>query len=144
VLWNEDGAYVGDAVFAARHADLIAKDAWLIDGVDPFATLRLRLDRATHVVLVDLPLWIHFLFAARRQGPWEKGRLAHPPGGIKRPLPLAIAFRTIWEVEEQLMPLIRRYCAENGEGKKIIRLESLEDIASFTADQLMAEPEPAA
>ena len=51
------------------HADLIARDRWVIDG-NFFTTLETRLAAADTAVFVDLPAWRCFLRVLRRSARW--------------------------------------------------------------------------
>ena len=104
----------------------------MIEGLGTRASLPARLQRATHIVLVDMPLWVHFWLAAERHVEWVAGRLEHPPAGSKQPAPLKGLFQTIAEVDRDWMPEMRRLAdAEERRGKRIFRLATLEELTSF-------------
>lgn len=91
-----------------------------------------RIGRATEVVLIDMPLWMHFWLAAERQIAWAGGRLEHAPAGIAAMPPTRDLFRTIWEVDRDWMPGIRALCTEAEAGGKIVtRLASVDEIDAF-------------
>jgi adenylate kinase family enzyme len=53
--------------WARRQRALLAADRWIADGdLGPYDVLPARLDRATHVVVLDPPLWLCCLRALRR------------------------------------------------------------------------------
>ncbi|MDA0367710.1 MAG: hypothetical protein O3C65_14190 [Proteobacteria bacterium] len=55
-FWSAGWFMVGEQAFTARHADLIARPMWVIDG--NFArTLTERANAADLVIVLDLPLW---------------------------------------------------------------------------------------
>ena len=41
-----------------------------------------RMARATEILLIDMPIWMHFWLAAERQIAWGSGNLDNTPGGI--------------------------------------------------------------
>jgi hypothetical protein len=133
LLWQRDGTYLGDDAYLARHAELIARDRWVIDGLELLPSLWQRLDRADAIVLVDLPLWIHFLHAAERHSAWLSGSLEHPPGGLPvPPMPLGPQFKGIWDIDQQFMPQLRRACAQKARsGKTAVRLSSVPALDAF-------------
>jgi len=94
--------------FDQEHARAIAADRWVIEGLGARTTLPGRLQRATHIVLIDMPLWVHFWLAAERQIAWSAGRLVHPPSGSTEPAPLRGLFTTIAEVDRDWMPDMRK------------------------------------
>jgi hypothetical protein len=88
--------------------------------------------RATDIVLIDLPIWLHFSLAAERQLAWAAGRLDHPPAGIAEMLPLRDLFRMIWDIDRGWLPEIRRLIdAEEARGKRVFRLTSLDALDGF-------------
>src|SRR5258707_13296266 len=105
-------------IFEAEHAQLIDQACWVIDGLGRRESIPARLSRATEIVAVDMPLWMHFWLAAERQIAWSVGRLDHPPAGAAEMPPTEDLFRTIWEVDRDWMPEIRRLIdAEESRGK---------------------------
>jgi hypothetical protein len=92
-------------------------------------SLPARLARASEIVLIDLPLWMHFWLAAERQIAWAKGEIAHPPAGAKQMPPTEELFRTIFEIDRDWMPEVRRLVAtaEAG-GTRVVRIA---DAAAF-------------
>ena len=67
VLWRKGWRLVPEAEYRAEHARIIAEDRWVIDGLGRQDSVPARLARATDIVLIDLPLWVHFWLAAERQ-----------------------------------------------------------------------------
>ena len=83
----------------------------MIDGLGQKASIPERIDRATEIILVDMPIWMHFWLAAERQIAWATGTLDHSPGGIAQMASTEHLFRTIWEVDRTWMPNLRALCA---------------------------------
>jgi adenylate kinase family enzyme len=101
------------AAYAAEHARLLAQDAWLIDGLGRRESIPARLLRASEIILIDLPLWMHAALAPV-DGP-ATGEL-------------------IAEIERDWMPDIRRLCTEaERRGIPVVRLESTEAVERFGA-----------
>jgi adenylate kinase family enzyme len=126
----------------AQHMVLIQQDRWVIDGLEQPAMIARRLDRATAIVLVDLPVWMHYAIAAERQTAWAMGTLEHPPGGHRTPRPTAALFRDIWRIDREVLPQIRASCAKAEEdGKPVTRITSWEDLKAVKfAEQSRAAP----
>jgi hypothetical protein len=53
-------------VYLKQHAELISSDGWIIDDLGQQASIPDRLSRATEIILIDLPLWMHFWLAEVR------------------------------------------------------------------------------
>jgi hypothetical protein len=91
-----------------------------------------RLARSTGIILIDLPLWMHFWLAAERQLAWAGGRLDGPPAAAAEMPPTRELFRTMAEVDQSWLPDIRSMCAlAELEGKAVTRLGSIEAIDAF-------------
>jgi hypothetical protein len=137
-LINCFGRKVGNSpradVYLKQHAELIASDGWVIDGLGQQASIPDRLSRATEIILIDMPLWRHFWLAAERQIAWASGKLEHIPGGISTMPPTDALFRTIWEVEQTWMPEVRALCTEaETKGTTLTRITSLEELNAFAS-----------
>jgi adenylate kinase family enzyme len=132
LLWQAGWILTPADVYNAEHARLIAQERWIIDGLGRLDSISGRMTRATDIVLVDLPLWVHFWLAAERQMDWSSGRIEHPPAGLAAMPSTEALFRTIWDVDQNWMPEIRRLIAiEEQRGKRIFRLGSLEQLDGF-------------
>lgn len=89
-------------------------------------------DRATEIILIDMPLWMHFWLAAERQIAWATGALVDAPGGIAQMPSTQGLFRTIWQVDQDWMPGIRTLCAEaHAQGKLVTRLGGVDELQAF-------------
>jgi adenylate kinase family enzyme len=132
LLWQHGWKLTPVDVYNAEHERLIAGESWIIDGLGRLDSIPGRLARATDMVLVDMPLWMHFWLAAERQIQWSTGAIENPPAGLTKMPPTEGLFRTIWEVDQNWMPEIRRLVAlEERRGKRIFRLNSVADLDGF-------------
>jgi adenylate kinase family enzyme len=132
LLWQLGWQLTPEPDYTRGHAEIIARERWVIDGLGRQDSIAERLARSTEIVLIDMPLWFHFALAAERQIAWAHGRLNDPPAGAAEMPPTRQLFRTMWEVEQTWMPDIRSMCAEAElEGKAVTRLGSLEQIDAF-------------
>jgi len=124
--WRLSPSYDSD------HARHIASERWIIEGLGSRASIPMRLKRATDIVLVDMALWAHFWLAAKRQLEWQLDQEDHPPGGFGEMPPLDRLVRTIWEVDRDWMPEIRRLIDTEAEGgKTVYRISSIEALDGF-------------
>jgi hypothetical protein len=134
LLWQQGWQLTPESEYSREHAEIIARDRWVIDGLGRQNSIAERLARSTEIVLIDMPLWMHFWLAAERQVAWAHGRLGDPPAGSAEMPPTRELFRTMWEVEQTWMPEIRSICAEAVlEGKQVIRLRSVDEIDGFVS-----------
>ena len=132
LMWQPGWKLTPEQAYSEEHARLIAADDWLIDGLGRRESIPARLTRATDIVLIDMPLWIHFWLAAERQVRWSRGKIEHPPAGLDGMPPTEAIFRTIWEVDRDWMPEIRDLVAAEGRrGKRVFRLGSVAELDRF-------------
>jgi adenylate kinase family enzyme len=132
LVWQPGWKSTPVEIYDAEHARLIGEESWIIDGLGRFDSIPDRLSRATDIILVDMPLWIHFWFAAERQLLWSRSEVEHPPAGVTTMPPTEALFRAIWEVDRDWMPEIRRLVAlEEQRGKRVFRLNSVADLDGF-------------
>jgi adenylate kinase family enzyme len=132
LLWQEGWVPAPIDTYVAQHEQTMAGDNWVIDGLGHRNSIPARIGRATEIILVDMPLWMHFWLAAERQLSWQSGTLEHAPGGLSTMPPTRDLFRTIWEIEQDWMPEIRHLCTDaQMAGKTLTRLCSVEDLDAF-------------
>jgi adenylate kinase family enzyme len=70
MLWQEGWQLTPNDVYARQHAEIIKGDGWVIDGLGQQVSIPDRVSRATDIILIDMPLWMHFWLAAERQIAW--------------------------------------------------------------------------
>jgi adenylate kinase family enzyme len=132
LLWQPGWELTPVEIYNIEHARLIAEENWIIDGLGRLDSIPDRLARATDIVVVDMPLWMHFWLAAERQIRWSTGVIENPPAGLTKMPPTEALFRTIWEVDQNWMPEIRRIVAfEKQRGKQVFRLSSIAELDGF-------------
>lgn len=130
LLWQEGWKLAPADVYETRHSAAIAGDRWVIEGLGSQESIPARLSRATEIVLIDLPLWIHFALAAERQARWHQDTR---PAGMDGKPPTMALFRTMWEVDQSWLPAIRELCTQTADTKKLTRLCSLDEIDAYSA-----------
>lgn len=129
LLWQQGWVLTSEDVYARRHREIIEQDDWVIDGLGRQNSIADRIGRATEIILIDMPLWMHFWLAAERQIAWASGTLALKPAGIAQMPPTKDLFQTIWEVDQTWMPGIRTLCTEAGaRGKIVTHLASVDEL----------------
>ena len=133
LLWQDGWVLTPTEIYMRRHREIIDGDAWIIDGLGQQASIPERIRRATEIILIDMPLWMHFWLAAERQIAWAHGELDHAPGGIAQMPPTKGLFKTIWEVDQTWMAEVRALCKKaETEGKIVTRLTSVDELDAFT------------
>ena len=112
IVWKPGWEAATWEEYSMAHDRLIAEDAWVLDGLGWTEELDKRFDRATEIVLVDMPIWMHFWLAAERQFQWAQGTLENPVAGIAEAPTTRAMFETLWETDQEMMPVIRRLTDE--------------------------------
>jgi adenylate kinase family enzyme len=131
LLWQEGWRLAPPESYDSQHSATIARDQWIMEGLGTQASVPSRISRATEIVLIDLPLWVHFALAAERQIHWSDQHA--PPAGLGKKPPTMGLFKTVWEVDQNWLPGIRELCGQLEHEKKVRRLCSLEEIDAFSA-----------
>jgi adenylate kinase family enzyme len=133
LLWQPDWSMTPKETYQRQHAEIVDRLDWIIDGGGDLETTRARAEHATDIIMIDMPVWVHFWLAAERQIAWTQGTLEHPPAGISNRPPTKRLFQIIWEVSQGWMPVLRSLCDEHeARGKAVVRLKSIEEIDAFT------------
>jgi hypothetical protein len=133
LLWQPGWILTPADVYARQHREMISRDEWVIDGLGRQDSVAARFTRATEIILIDMPLWMHFWLAAERQIAWATGALDHAPGGIAQMPPTKGLFQTIWQVDQDWMPGLRALCTETeAQGKLVARLTSVDELQAFS------------
>ena len=137
--WKPDWTPVDDADFRAAHDRILEEEAWVLDGFGSWEAVEQRLEAADTLILVDLPLWVHFWLAAERQIAWHRdGVGADRPAGHASPPPTRDLFEMIWRLDREALPRLRALVGRaEATGSRVIRLHSLAAqealLAEFTA-----------
>lgn len=140
-LWQEGWVLTPPEVYALAHEQIISENSWVIDGLGRLESIPARIARSTEIILIDMPLWMHFWLAAERQMAWMSGELEHSPGGISAMPPTRELFRTIWDVDQTWMPSLRKLCAEaETEGKLLVQLRGVDELNAY-ADTIRSQYE---
>jgi hypothetical protein len=133
LLWQDGWVLTPENVYTRQHREIIQQDEWVIDGLGRRESIAERVGRATEIILIDMPIWVHFWLAAERQIAWATGTLDHAPGGIAQMPPTQGLFQTIWQVDQDWIPGIRALCTEaEAQGKLVTRLASVDELQTFS------------
>ena len=131
-LWQDDWQPAPPETYEAAHGACLAKERWVLDGMGRMGSLPARLERATHVILCDYPIWQNFWLLAERQAAWAAGTLEAPPGGGGRDAPpTRDLFEAVWQIEQEYMPKVRAMVAACEGGTVVRRIESFEALKAF-------------
>ncbi|MHA7889142.1 P-loop NTPase family protein [Roseicyclus sp.] len=132
--WNADWTLVAAATYRAAHDAVIAGQRWIMDGPGRLDGLAERLDRATHVILCDIPLWQNYWLMAERQAAWGRGELALRPGGHETPPSTRDLFEFVWSIDRDYMPKWRALVDACAEDTTVLRVTDVAELAELRLD----------
>ena len=128
VKWGPGGVEVPHDRYVAAHAEILRRDAWIIDGYGCRASTFERLAIADTLVYIDLPLATHYAWVTKRllQGFYKT------PEGWPAGSPIISStfrcYRTIWLCHRHLTPVYRKFVAEAPQDKRVFHLKTAGDI----------------
>ena len=115
------------------HADLLRRDAWIIDGFGGVKAAWERFAVADTLIHVDLPLFTHFRWVTKRllEG------IFVPPKGWPEGSPVLSStissYRVLWPCHRHLTPKYRALISEARHQKRAYHLRSAAEIRAFLA-----------
>jgi len=125
------GAAVPQDEFLRAHAELLQRDAWIIDGYGSVKLVWERFAVADTLVYVDLPFFVHFLWITKRL---LKGFFVAPPGWPKGSPVISStlsSYRVLWSCHRHLTPKYRALVSEVKSSKRVHHLRSVGEISAF-------------
>jgi adenylate kinase family enzyme len=118
IQWKQPGWQpVAEETVREQLSAVLEEPTWIIDGWGPWDTIDRRIAAADTVVVVDMPLWRHYVWASKR-------------GISDRRYPLIRLYRTMWTVHRDSMPQVRERL-EHEPAAKVWHLRSPRDIREF-------------
>jgi adenylate kinase family enzyme len=131
IQFRPGGIEVSQAEYNYAHAEILAKDEWIIDGFGSIETLWPRLAAADSLVFVDLPLPRHFWWVTKRL---ITGYVS-PPAGWPERTPIWqsswSSYRVLWLCYTKLTPKYRNYVAQAPATQQVYHLRSKKQISRF-------------
>lgn len=134
--FSESWAVAPRREFVAFHATLIADPAWVIDGIGVWGAVKDRLAAADLIVHIDHPVWLNFLWAAKR----GDGAAERPEDTVRLPA-LEIIYPFIWDYHRRIRPRVLRQLEALKGSKPIEELRGPEALTAFAAREAAATGE---
>lgn len=125
------GAAVPQDEFLKAHAELLQRDAWIIDGYGSVKLSWERFSVADTLVYVDLPFLVHFQWITKR---FLKGLFVTPPGWPEGSPVISSSlssYRVLWLCHRHLTPKYRALVSEAKARKRVHHLRSAGEISAF-------------
>ena len=131
IQFRPGGGEVPRDDFLRAHAELLKRDAWIIDGFGGVKPAWERFTCADTLVYVDLPLGMHFLWVTKR---FVKGLFVTPEGwpeGSPMISSTIDSYRVLWRCHRHLTPKYRQLVAESRGAKRVHHLRSAAEMEAF-------------
>ncbi len=116
-----------ETIKALREAAL--QSSWIIDGYGPLDIIEERFLNADYIIFIDLPLWLHYVWAAKRQiqNIWSS-RPELPEGCHEASLSQSIKlFKTLRVVHQKMRPELLKIFSREHLKTKMIFIHNMKD-----------------
>jgi adenylate kinase family enzyme len=142
IQFRPGGGEVPPDEYVKAHAELLRRDAWIIDGYGSVKSAWERFDAADTLVHVDLPLFTHFRWITKRL---VQGLFTTPegwPDGSPMLRSTIDGYRVLWLCHRHLTPRYRKLVAEARPHKRVHHLRSPAEMRAFLAAVKREGPSP--
>jgi adenylate kinase family enzyme len=123
IKYRAGGGEVPHHEYLKAHAELLQRDAWIIDGFGCVKSAWERFASADTLVYIDLPLFTHFLWVTKRL---LKGLFVTPAGWPEGSPMLSStinSYRVLWLCHRRLTPKYRELVSAARQHKRVHHLE---------------------
>ena len=131
IQYRAGGGKVPHDEYLKAHAEVIGREAWIIDGYGCTASSWERFAIADTLIHVDLPLAVHYLWVTKR---FIKGIVVNPEGWpVGSPMLRSTidSYRVVRLCHLHLTPKYRQLMTESAGTKRIHHLRSPREIREF-------------
>jgi len=143
IQFKPGGGQVPRDQYLQAHADLLRRDAWIIDGFGCMTTAWERFAAADTLVHIDLPVLTHYRWVTKR---FIQGLFVTPEGWPENsPMWSSTldSYRVVWSCNRYLTPKYRTLVAEAAASKRVHHLRSPREMRLFV-EAVSAEHHPSA
>lgn len=131
VFGNAGGGKVAHEVYLAAHAELLARDQWIIDGFGCVTSAWERFAAADTLIYIDLPLLTHYRWVTKRL---VQGLFSNPEGWPEdSPIWSSTleSYRVVGCCHRVLTPRYRKLVADAAATKRAHHLRSPAEMSAF-------------
>lgn len=140
--WNPGWVPTPIDEFNQKHDSIIATEKWIIDGVASMESIERRLSTSDTIIFVDLPLWTHYWWAAKRQFMCLfRERPDFVPGCPMLPKTFELA-KMMWRIHKNLRPILIELIGKHCENKQVFHIRSRKELAKFKKEYCVTSPAP--
>lgn len=131
IQWNPGWVQTPEAEFRHKHDELAEREEWILDGVASWDSIVYRIERCDTIVYVDLPLWNHYWWAAKRQFQCLfRPRPNFVPDCPMLPMTGALV-RMMWWIHKALRPNLKELIEAQRDDKCLYVLRSRKEVNQF-------------
>ena len=131
IQFRAGGDQVPHAEYLKMHAELLARDRWVIDGFGCLASAWERFAVADTLVHIDLPVLTHFRWVTKR----FVNSLVLAPEGWPENSPVWSStlncYRVLWSCHRRLTPRYRQLVVDASSSKRVHHLRSPAQMQTF-------------
>jgi adenylate kinase family enzyme len=131
IQFRAGGGKVPHQEYLKAHAELLARDEWIIDGFGCAPSSRARFSVADTLVFIDLPLLTHYWWVTKR---FARGLFVNPEGWpANSPIWSSTldSYRVVWLYRRHLTPGYRKLVADAAASKQVHHLKSAAEMKAF-------------
>jgi adenylate kinase family enzyme len=141
IQFKPGGEAVPHDEYLKAHADILARDAWIIDGYGDTASAWERFAVADTLIHVDLPLVVHAWWVTKRllKAPFVAPE-GWPEGSPLRASTLN-SYKVIGRCHRHLTPKYRQLVVEQAAIKRVHHLRSRAEIEAFLHEVKRTDPQ---
>ena len=133
IEYKQNGERFSPEEYSKSHADLIASDNWIIEGLGSLDSFWSRVDAADALIYIDLPYYIHYWWITKRL---LKSFIVKPEGWPEGSSVLKgtlASWKYLRLSPKFWTPELFEIIESRGKGKKIYRITSVKEINDFVS-----------
>ncbi|AJQ95682.1 hypothetical protein [Gynuella sunshinyii] len=130
IIWEENWKAISESEFQRKHEQIVAMPSWVIEGLGYNSTLWSRMRSADQIIFIDLPIFQHLFWAAKRsfKSLWTAPNGWSSGNSLMRKLPYI--FRIIWHVHKNTRPYILKLLSDCLP-EKVVHIKSKRELIEF-------------
>ena len=128
ILWKPGWILTPDEEYQQKQAELFQHDTWIIEGFAPLEHVEKCFQEADTIIFVDLPLYMHYWWATKRQIKCLfTPSIDAPPGCPMLPITFKM-YRVMWYTYTQIRPKILNLLRKYETTKHVVCINSTKQI----------------
>lgn len=114
-----------------QHDEILAMDRWIIDGWGGWSLIEQRFALADTIVLIDMPIYLHYWWALKRQIAFPFRSTPDRPKDCPLLPKTWEMMKVLWFVHRRLRPRLIEVIESHRESKLIIQIRSRRELHEF-------------